>query len=382
MIEPHGGQLVQRILTPEHHQQFLAQAATFHHITLTPRQLSDLFMIAQGGFSPLEGFMNRSDYHGVVQDMRLSNGIVWPLPVTLSVSLTTAQSLEEGKDVGLLASDGTLQGIMRIDEIFSYVKAEEARQVFGTQDEAHPGVSTLFHQGDVFIGGPIWMVGPSPQPFPGHCLSPAETRALFLAKKWEKVVGFQTRNPIHRAHEYIQKCALETMDGLLVHPLVGETKSDDIPAEVRMRCYQVLLERYFPINRVVLSVFPAFMRYAGPREAIFHALVRKNYGCSHFIVGRDHAGVGNYYGPYDAQDIFTNFTSDELEITPMFFENSFFCHLCLGMATNKTCPHGEDSHVSLSGTQVREILHTGALPPPEFTRPEVAQVLVDAQAMK
>jgi sulfate adenylyltransferase len=322
--------------------------------------------------------MTSADYNSVVEYMHLAGGLPWSLPVTLSVSTEDAKAYE-GKQVTLADEEGNLLALMDVEEAFEYDKQEEARKAYRTDEEAHPGVAAVYAQGDMLIGGPIRLFQRQQHSeFLQHRRDPKETRAAFEERGWKTIVGFQTRNPVHRAHEYIQKVAMETVDALLLHPLVGATKDDDIPAPVRMACYEALLKGYYPDNRVLLSVFPAAMRYAGPREAIFHAIVRKNYGCSHFIVGRDHAGVGSYYGTYDAQKIFGEFAPDELGITPMFFENSFFCLTCGSMATAKTCPHPEDDRVSLSGTRVREMLAEGQMPPPEFSRPEVAHILMDA----
>ena len=348
-------------------------------LRLAARSLSDLELLAVGGYSPLEGFMTEADYRHVVSEMRLASGTLWPMPITLAVSAEEASALREAQEVALADGSGRLLAVLELGEKFGYDKRLEARQVYRTEDEAHPGVAALYSQGDVLLGGRVRVLEPpGHDDFPHNRLTPAQTRAAFAQRGWRTVVGFQTRNPVHRAHEYIQKCALEMVNGLLLHPLVGETKSDDIPADVRMRCYEVLIDNYYPPNRVLLAVNPAAMRYAGPREAIFHALVRKNFGCTHFIVGRDHAGVGSYYGPFDAQAIFTEFEPGELGITPMFFDNTFFCKKCDEMASAKTCPHDQEDRIVLSGTQVREMLRGGLAPPPEFTRPEVAQVLIAA----
>ncbi len=347
-------------------------------LVLSARELSDVALILNGAFAPLDGFLGRADYAGVVSDLRLSNGAVWSLPVTLSVARDDAPALDE--TVELIDEAGTVAALLDVTDVFAYDKSREAREVYRTEDAAHPGVAVLFAQKDVLVGGRVRPAGLPAASAGPLALTPQETRAEFARRGWKTIVGFQTRNPVHRAHEYIQKSALEIVDGLLLHPLVGETKSDDIPADVRLRCYQALLAGYFPPERVVLSTLPAAMRYAGPREAIFHALVRRNYGCTHFIVGRDHAGVGNYYGTYDAQALFDSFTQAELGIVPLKYENSFFCRRCDSMATRKTCPHPTDAHVALSGTAVRALLRGGQLPPPEFSRPEVARILIEALA--
>jgi sulfate adenylyltransferase len=378
LIQPHGGSLVNRIATGGDASSLADRARGLTAIPLGERPLSDLEMLAVGAFSPLTGFMGKAAYERVVKEMHLPNGLAWSLPITLSASRETARQIE-GKEVALTGLDGAPVAVMTVEEAFDYDKENEATLVYKTAETAHPGVAALYAQDEVLIGGPVTLFKRTEHTdFKEHRRDPKETRAAFQERGWGTIVGFQTRNPVHRAHEYIQKTAMETVDGLLLHPLVGATKGDDIPANVRMACYEALIKDYYPLNRVLLSVFPAAMRYAGPREAIFHAIVRKNYGCSHFIVGRDHAGVGNYYGTYEAQQLFREFGKDDLGITPMFFENSFFCRTCGSMGTAKTCPHDASNHVSLSGTKVREMLGKGEIPPPEFSRPEVARILIES----
>ncbi len=376
-IEPHGGTLINRIVDGETKNKLEQKARGLEQITINSREISDLEMIATGGLSPLEGFMNKQDYASVVDLMRLKNGLPWTIPITLSVARKDADRLKEGSDVALINEQETLLGILHLEEKYGFDKEHEAQQVLRTTDEKHPGVQYLKSIGDVYLGGRISLINrPAHAEFLNYRLDPRETRALFKQKGWKRIVAFQTRNPIHRAHEYIQKCALEVTDALLVHPLMGDTKQDDIPGQVRMACYEALLGKYYPDTRSMLSIFPAAMRYAGPREAIFHALARKNYGCTHFIVGRDHAGVGNYYGTYDAHYIFDEFAPAEIGITPLFFDHTFYCKTCEGMASSKTCPHDAGHHVFLSGTKVREMLQQGEVPPMEFTRPEVAEILI------
>lgn len=368
-----------RIATPEQRQVFLSKADFLARVQLDERAVSDLEMIAIGGFSPLTGFMNQEDYNRVVTEMRLANGLVWSIPITLSVTEEVAAPLTEGSCLRLDNPAGQYIGVLELTQKYCYDKTHEAINVYRTNDPKHPGVQVVYNQGSVNLAGDVWLLQRDPHPqFPNYQIDPVESRQMFQAKGWNTIVGFQTRNPIHRAHEYIQKCALEIVEGLFLHPLVGATKEDDIPADVRMRCYEILLEKYYPHDRVTLAINPSAMRYAGPREAIFHALIRKNYGCTHFIIGRDHAGVGNYYGTYDAQYIFDEFDPQELGIVPMMFEHAFYCMRTKQMATSKTSPSTSEERIHLSGTKVREMLRQGELPPPEFSRPEVAAELARA----
>jgi sulfate adenylyltransferase len=377
-IAPHGGDLVNLQVTGPAAERLAAEVPGLPRRRLTPRELSDLEMLTIGGFSPLRGFMTKADYESVLTGMRLAAGTLWSLPITLSVSREQGRTAQRAGRLALYDGDELL-AVMDIEDVYDYDKELEARLAYGTTDDRHPGVDAVYRQEEVLVGGRLHVVRRPPhRDFLAYRHDPAETRRFFLEKGWRTVVGFQTRNPVHRAHEYIQKCALEIVDALFLHPIVGATKGDDIPADVRMRCYEVLLERYYPRDRAMLCVNPANMRYAGPREAVFHAIVRKNYGCTHFIVGRDHAGVGGYYGAFDAHRIFDDIPSADLAIQPLLFDHTFYCKRCGNMASAKTCPHPAEDHLDLSGTRVRAMLRNGEMPPAQFTRPEVAEVLIEA----
>jgi sulfate adenylyltransferase len=379
-IAPHGGTLVNLLAALDDAQALADEAANLPKFVVDERELSDLEMLATGALSPLKGFQGERDYHAVLETMHLADGLAWAIPVVLSVSDEDLHRLGNASSIALCAAEGEPPlAVLRVGGTFARDKQKEALSVYRTDELEHPGVKAVHEAGDTCIAGEVEVIAlPRHDDFVNYRLSPRETRQVFRERGWKTVVGFQTRNPIHRAHEYIQKCALEIVDGLLVHPLMGATKADDVPPDVRMRCYEALFGGYYPHERAMISVFPAAMRYAGPREAIWHAIARKNYGCTHFIVGRDHAGVGSYYGTYDAQKIFDEFEPGELGITPLMFEHSFWCNRCEGMGSPKTCPHDPEDRVSLSGTKVREMLANGERPPQEFSRPEVADILIDA----
>jgi sulfate adenylyltransferase len=379
-ITPHGGnELVELKVPAAERPRLRAYAEKLPAVTLNARDLADLEMLASGAFSPLMGYMAEADYLRCRDEMRLASEVPWSIPITLGVEAAVARGFGIGQDVALATDDGHRIAILKLAEIYQVDRMREAEAVFGTGDEAHPGVKNVLAMPLWCLAGPIMLFEDVPgRTFLQYPREPRQTRAQFRANGWKKIVAFQTRNPTHRAHEYIQKAALEICDGLLLHPLVGETKGDDVPAAVRMETYELLLKLYYPQGRAMLAVMPAHMRYGGPREAILHAIVRRNYGCTHFIVGRDHAGVGNYYGSYDAQKIFDRFTPAEIGITPLTFENTFYCNKCASMASYKTCPHTDADRLLLSGTKVREMLRRGEMPPPEFTRPELAAILVRA----
>jgi sulfate adenylyltransferase len=376
LIAPHGGTLINRVVANDQYDAVLARAQKAPIVALSEVALSDLHLIAMGVVSPLTGFMGSADYQRVVHEMHLTNGLPWSIPITLPVTTEVADTLTVGQDVALADNTGKVVAILELSEKFTYDKQVEAQNVYRTTDGAHPGVARVYEQGDVYLAGDVWVLElPAPE-YPNEFFTPAETRAKFIEKGWKEIVAFQTRNPIHRAHEYLQKVAMEIVDGLMLHPLVGQTKEDDVPAEIRMESYRVVLQHYYPKDRVLLNTFPAAMRYAGPREAIFHALCRKNYGCSHFIVGRDHAGVGKYYGTYDAQLIFDEFDKHLIGIVPLKFEHAFWSKKQQTIVTAKTSVYGKEDWMFLSGTQVREILSRGEPLPEEFTRPEVSKVLL------
>ncbi len=379
-ITPHGDrELVDLKASERERQRLRAYGEKLPLVPLNVRDLADLEMLATGAFSPLTGFMGEADYTRSRDEMRLASGIPWSIPITLGVEESAARSLSRGQDVALASEDGSRLAVLKLAEVYRVDRKHEAESIFGTADEAHPGARNVLAMHPWCFAGGVALFDEVPgRTFLQYPREPRQTRAKFRENGWKKIVAFQTRNPTHRAHEYIQKAALEICDGLLLHPLVGETKGDDVPAAVRMETYELLLELYYPKGRAMLAVMPAHMRYGGPREAILHAIVRRNYGCTHFIVGRDHAGVGNYYGTYDAQKIFERFAPAEIGITPLTFENTFYCAKCASMASYKTCPHSDADRLLLSGTKVREMLRRGELPPPEFTRPELAVILVRA----
>jgi sulfate adenylyltransferase len=380
LVPPHGGDLIDRLVPDAEKAERLREAAELPTVTLSSREVSDLVMIGMGAFSPLAGFMEEDDYHHVVEDMHLTNGVMWPVPITLAPPNGSADHIGEGEHVALVDGESNeIVGTMLVTGRFAYDRQQEAVNVFRTDDENHPGVAKVYAQGDACFSGEVMVLseGGYPERFPEEYARPPETRAIFAERGWQTVVAFQTRNPLHRSHEYLTKVALEIADGLFIHPIVGALKEGDIPAETRQKCYQVLLDNYYPKDRVVLRVYPMEMRYGGPREALLHAIIRQNFGCSHLCVGRDHAGVGSYYGPFDAQEIFDELKPGELHLQPLKFENTYYCKRCQGMASIKTCPHDKEHHVFISGTKLREMLGKGEMPPVEFSRPEVIEVLME-----
>ncbi len=380
---PHGGRLTNRVLEGTAREEWLERAEKLPKVELNSRQLSDVELIAIGAFSPLEGFMGKRDYQSVLAEQRLANGLVWTIPVTLAVTEEQAKRVARTEDAALTDDRGQIVAVLHLQDVFCFDQEQEARSVLLTTSDAHPGVRYLRSAGEHCLAGSVSLLRrPDRGPFANYLLDPRETRFLFQHRGWRTIVAFQTRNPVHRAHEYILRCALETVDGLLLHPLVGETRDEDVPAAVRLKCYLTLMQTSLPASRTVLSLYPAAMRYAGPREAIFHAIARKNYGCTHFIVGRDHAGVGDFYGPYDAQKKFFEFEPEDLGISPVFFDATFYCRKCGQMASEKTCTHGPEDRLILSGTKVRELLRNGQTLPLEFTRPEVAEILREAYRNK
>ncbi len=375
-LPPHGGTLVDRLLTGAALDAAKEKAKGLPRIKVDSYCAFDIDCIAKGMFSPLTGFMNEAEVRSVIDTMRLRPRIPWTIPILLSVSTEVGDKLSVKSEVAIEDDEGDIVAILRLTEKFHVDHREIAEKTYRTTDESHPGVAYTLALGDVFLAGDIDVLKARVIDHQEYNLTPKETRAAFEHHGWKRIVAFQTRNPIHRAHEYLTKCALEVCDGLLIHPLMGTTKSDDIPGDVRMECYKTIVELYYPEKHTMLSIMPVNMRYAGPKEAIMHAIVRKNYGCTHFIVGRDHAGVGKFYGTYDAHYIFNEFDPKELGITPLFFDHTFHCKACGNMGSIKTCPHDKEHHTQLSGTKVREMLKAGEVPPAEFSRPEVAKVLI------
>jgi ATP sulfurylase len=385
LVKPHGGQLVQRWATDlASTNDILARSQTLPTVTLDQTAVADLELLGNGALSPLTGFMGQQDYKAVLEGMRLADGLVWTIPIVLGTDSNTARDFSLDQQIALRQPDGKLIALMQLEEIYPHDPAEHARAVFGTDQGHHPGVARVLRLGDLRLGGAVTVL-PSAPPgaFDDYWLSPRQVRAEFSRRGWKTVVAFQTRNPIHRAHEYLMKCALESTDGLLLHPIVGHTKADDLPADIRLKSYEILLDRYFNPDCVMMSVLPAAMRYAGPREAVFHAIIRKNYGCTHFIVGRDHAGAQkpdgtSFYGTFEAHEIFNRFAPNEIGIDLFFYDHAFYCRQCEAIVSAKTAPPEPELRFQLSGTKVRELLRAGIRPPPEITRPEVADVLIQA----
>jgi sulfate adenylyltransferase len=374
MVRPHGGKLIDRALKGKEAEAAAKNLAMMKSIALDRMSVVDLRNIAVGRYSPLEGFIGKHDLESIVQNTRLKNGVVWSIPILLDVSEDEARGLKEGEDVCLKDEAGKAIAILHLTEKYSYPKEAIAQSVFGTNDSKHPGVKSTMEMKDVFLGGQIDLVDTSREPFPKYNLTPIETRQIFEERGWKTVAGFQTRNAPHNGHEYMQKVVLSMVDGLFINPVIGKKKKGDFTDEAILRAYDVLLEDFFPKDRVFMSILPMEMRYAGPKEAIHHAIIRKNFGCTNLIVGRDHAGVGNYYAPEAAIEIFKNFT--DLEITPITIRGDFFhCKKCAQLESERTCPHGDDQKIKFSGTVIRKMLVEGGSPPPEIFRPEVFEAL-------
>jgi sulfate adenylyltransferase len=385
LVKPHGKEKKLKALLLEGEQlaQEAKKTATLKKIPLTSRETGDIIMLGIGGFTPLEGFMGNADWKSVCSSMKLSNGVFWPIPITLSASKADSDGIREGQEVALVDEEtGTTMATMKVREKYSVDKAFECKEVFKTHDKEHPGVAMVLAQKEINLAGPVKVLSESyfPVDFKDVYMRPAETRAAFIKKGWRTVAALQLRNPMHRSHEFLAKIALEVMDGLFIHQLVGKLKPGDIPADVRVRCINTLVDKYFVKDTALQGGYPLDMRYAGPREALLHALFRQNYGCSHLIVGRDHAGVGNYYGPFDAQKIFDEIPGDALETRPLKIDWTFFCSKCRGMASMRTCPHGKEDRLMLSGTVLRKTLSEGGEVSPDFSRPEVLAILKEYYA--
>ncbi len=378
LVAPHGGTLLPLMIAEGAAREYaLTEARRMRKVGLSSQALSDVVMFGMGAFSPLTGFLKQEDYLNVLNESHLANGTLWPIPITLPVSNETAASIAINEQVALFNPDASeIVGTMVVEETYTYDKKLEARQVFRTEDERHPAVANLCRQGEAYLAGAVQVFSEAGyrDRFPEFA-TPKETRRIFSGRGWKTVAAFQTRNPMHRSHEYLTKLAMEICDGILIHPLVGRLKTGDVPAEVRMETYRALLDNYYPKNRVALKVYPLEMRYGGPKEAILHAIIRQNFGCSHLIVGRDHAGVGNYYGAFDAQLIFDELEPGDLHIRPLKLDTAFWCRRCGAVASQRTCPHGEEDHLTVSGTELRRLLRVGEHPPEELMRPEVADIL-------
>ena len=386
LVDPHGGgDLLPLLLEGEELARERQYAASLPTLRVSPREKGDLIMLGIGGFTPLTGFMSHADWQGVCDGMRLANGLFWPIPITLSAAAAVAETIAIGADLALLDPDSDdVLATMRVTEKYAIDKLHECATVFQTTDSAHPGVKMVLDQGEINLAGPVKVLstGGFPEKYGDLFKTPRETRALFTELRWSRIAAFQTRNPMHRSHEYLAKTAIETCDGVLIHSLLGNLKPGDIPSEVRTKAIATLVDRYFVKNTIVQAGYPLDMRYAGPREALLHALFRQNYGCSHQIVGRDHAGVGSYYGPFDAHQIFDRLPAGALQTQPMKFDMTFWCYRCGGMASGRTCPHPDSDRLHVSGTQLRRALSEGLEVPPEFSRPEVLEILREYYASR